>query len=153
EDDAPLVEALRRRGIEPVVQTWDRARFDGIAAALVRSTWDYTWRHQEFLAWAGRVPVPLWNPPSVLRWNSHKRYLADLAARGAPRVTPAEDVLAAARKVLSLVEPLLYARVDLARGLDGAPLLMELEAFEPSLFLRACPQAADRLAAAIQRRL
>ena len=79
--------------------------------------------------------------------------IANRQEGGEPRIEPEADELAVARGVLSSVEPLLYARVDLARGPDGAPLLMELEAFEPSLFLRACPEGADRLAAAIVRRL
>ena len=43
----------------------------------------------------------------------------------------------------------LYARVDLVTGDDGVPLLLELEAVEPNLFLRHSATAADRLAAAI----
>lgn len=43
----------------------------------------------------------------------------------------------------------LYARVDLVAGPDGDPLVLELEAVEPNLFLRHSPDAADRLAAAI----
>ncbi len=48
---------------------------------------------------------------------------------------------------------LLYARVDLVPGPDGAPLLIELELVEPSLFLAHAPGAADRLATAIAARL
>jgi glutathione synthase/RimK-type ligase-like ATP-grasp enzyme len=49
---------------------------------------------------------------------------------------PAPDELAAAQAILAAVEePLLYARVDLVRGLDGRPLLMELELVEPDLYL------------------
>jgi len=48
---------------------------------------------------------------------------------------------------------LLYARVDVARGPDGRPRVMELELVEPSLFLRQCPAALERLAAGIARRL
>ncbi len=45
---------------------------------------------------------------------------------------------------------LLYARVDLVPGPDGAPLLLELELVEPSLFLEQAPVAAlDRLALAV----
>ena len=44
---------------------------------------------------------------------------------------------------------LLYARVDLLPGPDGAPLLLELELTEPSFFLGASPGAADRFAAAV----
>ena len=46
---------------------------------------------------------------------------------------------------------LLYARVDLLPGRDGAPLVIEVELTEPSLFLTAVPAAADRFAAAIRR--
>jgi O-ureido-D-serine cyclo-ligase len=66
-------------------------------------------------------------------------------------VTPAPDELALAQSVLAHVGsagfgPLAYARVDMARGADGRPLLMELEIVEPSLFLDRAPGAADRLA-------
>ena len=43
----------------------------------------------------------------------------------------------------------LYARVDMVRGSDGGPLVLELEAVEPNLFLRFSDGAADRLAEAI----
>ena len=45
---------------------------------------------------------------------------------------------------------LLYARVDLLPGLDGAPVVVEVELAEPSLFLGAAPGLADRFAAAIR---
>ncbi|OLB81179.1 MAG: hypothetical protein AUI14_04315 [Actinobacteria bacterium 13_2_20CM_2_71_6] len=48
---------------------------------------------------------------------------------------------------------LLYARVDLIPGPDGAPLLIELELTEPSLFLGYARGAATRLADAIVARL
>ena len=45
---------------------------------------------------------------------------------------------------------LLYARVDLVDGPDAAPLLLELELTEPSMFLpQAPPAAAAGFAAAI----
>jgi hypothetical protein len=40
----------------------------------------------------------------------------------------------------------LYARVDLIRGDDGEPLLLELELTEPSLFFAHSAGAARRLA-------
>jgi glutathione synthase/RimK-type ligase-like ATP-grasp enzyme len=49
---------------------------------------------------------------------------------------PAADELAAAGRVLGAVEEeLLYARVDLVRGLGGEPELIELELIEPDLYL------------------
>jgi hypothetical protein len=44
---------------------------------------------------------------------------------------------------------LLYARIDLVPAVDGAPLLMELELAEPSLFMHTAPGSVDRFADAI----
>jgi len=53
---------------------------------VVRSTWDYTARREAFLGWAERAAAAsaLWNPPGVLRWNTHKGYLLELERRGVP---------------------------------------------------------------------
>jgi glutathione synthase/RimK-type ligase-like ATP-grasp enzyme len=52
-----------------------------------------------------------------------------------------------ARAALAAVgRPLLYARVDLVRGDDGALRLIELELTEPSLYFGWAPHAADRFA-------
>jgi glutathione synthase/RimK-type ligase-like ATP-grasp enzyme len=47
----------------------------------------------------------------------------------------------------------LYARVDMVPGPDGDLRVMELELIEPSLFLDHSPQALDRFAGSIVRRL
>jgi hypothetical protein len=265
-DDRSVLAPLAARGVAAAAAVWDDptvdwTRFDLV---VVRSTWDYIHRRDEFLAWTARVPR-LMNPPRVLAWNTDKRYLDDLAAAGAPVVAttwvrpgdawaapdsgtwvvkpsvsagsldtgrydlgqPAQRALALAhaerlgaagrivmaqpylasvdqrgetglvylggryshairkgpmlrgpdaaadglyvpeeisprtptpaeRRVaetvlgaLAFPEPLLYARVDLIDGPDGAPLLVELELTEPSLFLDTAPGAADRFAVAI----
>jgi hypothetical protein len=76
----------------------------------------------------------------------------DITAR-----TPTPAALTAAEQVLAAIpgdtNRLLYARVDLIQGPDGAPLLLELELTEPSLFLRTAPSAAARLTDAIVARL
>jgi glutathione synthase/RimK-type ligase-like ATP-grasp enzyme len=49
---------------------------------------------------------------------------------------PEPDEIAAAMRILEAVEEdLLYARVDLVRGLSGGPELIELELIEPDLYL------------------
>lgn len=64
---------------------------------------------------------------------------------------PAPDELAAAGTALAAAgEPLLYARVDLVRDADGRPVLMELEAVEPDLFLEYDPAAPVRFAEAVR---
>ena len=45
---------------------------------------------------------------------------------------------------------LLYGRVDIARGADGAPMIMELELVEPSLFFKQYPPALARFVAALE---
>ena len=62
--------------------------------------------------------------------------------------SPAEHAVAAAA-LAAAPGRLLYARVDLAPGPDGEPLLMELELTEPSLFLLTSPGSADRCAEAV----
>ncbi len=42
-----------------------------------------------------------------------------------------------------------YARVDVVPGPGGAPVVLECELAEPSLFLATAPGAPDRFAAAI----
>jgi hypothetical protein len=267
-DDVPLLDALRQRGLDARPVVWDDPAIDwsGVRLAVLRSPWDYHLRQDEFLGWAARVSgqARLLNPLPTVRWNSHKGYMRELAARGAP-VTPtvfldrgtradlaalcddrgwvsvvvkpsvsadswrtvrasrdsiaegqahldallaerdamvqpflasvethgerclvfidgelshairkrslfqggrhagpegiavdiAADEAEAARQVLALSQQgdLLYARVDLTRDEAGAPLLMELELLEPTLFLLGNERATARLADAVQRRM
>jgi glutathione synthase/RimK-type ligase-like ATP-grasp enzyme len=88
DDDGPaLLAALRTAGVDPAVAVWDDAAVDWTAYDLVvvRTTWDYWDRLADYLAWAAAVPR-LANPVEVLRWNTDKRYLRDLADRGVPVV-------------------------------------------------------------------
>lgn len=90
EDLAPLLAALQTAGVHAEAADWDDAGVDWAAyrVALLRSTWDYAERVTEFLAWADRAAnlTTLLNPPAVVRWNSDKHYLAELARAGVPTV-------------------------------------------------------------------
>lgn len=266
EDLPPLLRALREIGVGAEAVVWDDPAVDwaAFAAAVVRSTWDYVPKREAFLAWAERAAraTRLANPADVLRWNTDKRYLRELARGGAPvvdtswiepgdavrlpdaspfvvkpavgagsmdaaryapgdaaaaghvrrlqtagrsvmvqpylrgidehgetgmvflagayshairkgailsgevevkgglfakedirRREPSPAERAVADRVLSLVPGgagrLLYARVDVAPGPDGAPVLLELELAEPSLFFAQSDGAERRLALAI----
>jgi hypothetical protein len=277
-DDELLIDALRSRGASASAVPWDDPATDWAACDLVviRSTWDYAGRHDEFLGWVDEVGDRLENAPALVRWNSDKHYLADLAGAGFPVVettyvgpeaavpslsgtvvvkptvsgggrdtgrfghgahasainliraigasgrtamvqpylkavdtegeaaivfvhgqfshglrkravltregvaptrddrigaaeamydpdlvtaaTPANDELVVAREIVDYLArrfegPPLYARVDLARDADGAPLVLELEAVEPSLYLGLVPGATDTFADAIVARV
>jgi hypothetical protein len=72
---------------------------------------------------------------------------------------PSTEELALASSVIGAVgakfpgPPLLYARVDVLAGSDGAPVLLELELAEPSYFLSTDPASAARAAAAYETEL
>ncbi len=269
--DAPYyLAALERAGVSAQVLAWDdpQAPFDAARLVVIRSTWNYIHHLPQYLAWADRMGARLHNPPAIVRWNVHKRYLVEAAeaglavvptllverGSGAPldallgardwtdvvvkpavsagsfetrrlsrgavsaedaawlaRLCGARDVLVqpfvrsvdgyGERSIITLdgqqshairksprfhdgaesvsaaqpiadderalaeaalafaarrtgaPAPLLYGRVDLARDEAGAPMIMELELLEPSLFFRQHPPAADAWAAGIARRL
>ncbi|MET0343285.1 MAG: hypothetical protein ABW252_19910 [Polyangiales bacterium] len=261
-DRAPLDAALVDAGVRACWLAWDDPAIDWSAPVptVVRTTWNYHLDLPSFLAWSERVAraAPLWNPPDVIRTNTHKGYLVELSQRGVPVVPttlvargttgapsiaslghsrvvvkpavgagsvgtrafagddPEADAhalrLAADRDVLvqpyvasvdghgerSLVwidgvfthqvrksprfagdsesvtgpfpitpdeaavghaalapwrDQLLYARVDLARDAAGAPMVMEVELTEPSLFFALGSGSAERFVAGIARRL
>jgi glutathione synthase/RimK-type ligase-like ATP-grasp enzyme len=80
-DDAPLRAALGDHA-EPAVWSDPGVDWSSYDAVLIRSVWDYFTRHDEFLAWLDRVPVPMWNPADTLRWNSEKTYLREFEDAG-----------------------------------------------------------------------
>jgi hypothetical protein len=277
-DDELLAATLGSMDVDVDRVAWDDPSPDWQAygAVVIRSTWDYTPRRDEFVAWADSVGPRLHNAPAVIRWNSDKRYLGELAAAGIPVVdttylAPGDPVPALAGEVVvkptvsvgakdsgrfsprthdqalglisrirgsgrtAMVQPYvpsvdttgetaivcldgepshflhkravlrpdevapvrddgvgaaevmydpdlvvagdatddevqlarrvlehvtrrfdyvpLYARVDMVRAIDGSPMLMELEAIEPSLYLDQAPGSVERVAAAILARI
>jgi hypothetical protein len=84
-DDRLLRDAL---GDAAAVPVWDdpAVEWEAFDIVLPRNTWDYTLRRDEFVAWAEHVGARLHNPPDVVRWNTDKRYLPELAAAGLPAV-------------------------------------------------------------------
>jgi O-ureido-D-serine cyclo-ligase len=111
EDMPVLVEALQEAGVAVETPYWDDPAVDWAryGAALLRSTWDYADRIEEFLAWCDRCAAEtrLLNQPQVVRWNTDKHYLADLARAGVP-VVPTR-----------FVEPGCDPRAELAMFLGG----------------------------------
>ena len=86
--------ALRSSGIAVDAVPWtDPGDLSGYDLALPLVVWGY---HHEYAEWltlldrfeAERLPVV--NPPQLLRWNSDKAYLKELAAKGVPTVPTIE---------------------------------------------------------------
>ena len=74
--------------LDPVI--WDDPDFGPSAfdAAVVGTCWDYMEKPDAFMATLARIDAAtrLFNPLDLIRWNSRKTYLKDLAARGAPMI-------------------------------------------------------------------
>lgn len=87
---APLAEALADVGIQAQVAAWEDPGVDWGCCDLVSVmyAWGYVIRREEFLDWvdATAAVTTVVNDPAMLRWNSDKIYLADLAGIGIPVV-------------------------------------------------------------------
>jgi glutathione synthase/RimK-type ligase-like ATP-grasp enzyme len=99
EDGPALQAACVAAGLDSEWLVWDDPAVDWASYDLVvvRSTWDYAPRRDDFVAWAESVPR-LANPADVIRWNTDKRYLRGLTELGLPVVStswlsPGQDVV------------------------------------------------------------
>lgn len=88
QDLMPLRLACAATGLQADCLAWDDptvswSRYD---AVLLRSPWNYTQYHPQFMAWCRRVAENslLLNPLPVVQWNADKHYLSDLGADGLP---------------------------------------------------------------------
>lgn len=90
EDGPALLDALAARDVtaEPAVWTDPRVDWSSYDLVVVRSTWDYQHRHEQFLAWSRRVSdvTRLANEADVLAWNTDKSYLRALERADLPVV-------------------------------------------------------------------
>ncbi len=84
------------------------------------------------------------------RWDGEDESVSTAAVP----ISPAEEALAhAAVAVAKQRGDLLYARIDMAPGPQGHPVVMELELIEPSLFFPQGPHGLQRYVAAVVARL
>jgi hypothetical protein len=88
---------------------------------------------------------PLLERGEGVRQDRDQREMITPRAPTAAQHEVAEQVLAAIPSSLGRADALAYARVDLATDTEGAPLLIELELTEPSLFLDHAELSAGRL--------
>lgn len=87
-DDQPLVEHFHKMGIEATPAIWSDPTINwaGFDHIIIRNTWDYTNRLEEFLTWVKTYQSRIQNSYDVILWNSNKIYLKDLAVAGFPIV-------------------------------------------------------------------
>ncbi len=88
EDDRILAAALAGNGVEVAAAVWSEMSLPparSVDAVIVRSCWEYHLHAAAFARWLDEldaVGIPVLNPTPLIRWNLHKRYLLELAARG-----------------------------------------------------------------------
>jgi glutathione synthase/RimK-type ligase-like ATP-grasp enzyme len=128
EPGAPALDAaLAARGIRSRWARWDDADVDWAAADLVavRSTWDYTERPGEFLAWARRLdPARLLNSADVFAWNLDKAYLVGLADLPVVPTVAADSGAALREAVAATLSSYGAAVVKPRTGADGAGVIV-----------------------------
>lgn len=92
-DEDLLLDALRASDLAPSLVAWDdpTARWADFDLAVLRSPWNYIDHLDAFLDWAQAAAqvTDLLNPVDVVRWNTHKGYLRELARQGVPVVPTA----------------------------------------------------------------
>ncbi|KAF2149775.1 glutathione synthetase ATP-binding domain-like protein [Myriangium duriaei CBS 260.36] len=89
-----LLAALTARGITAEWVNWTDASVPWSEASVIaiRSTWDYCAHLSEFLAWTKSLPATaLLHSTEVFVWNTDKKYLLELQAKGV-RIVPTKYV-------------------------------------------------------------
>lgn len=86
-DDLPLARELEERGFAVQACPWDSKgqQYSRSAIFVIRSPWNYDSAPNDFLLWLEKLEQSghqLINSYSLVRWNIHKRYLLEAAARG-----------------------------------------------------------------------
>jgi O-ureido-D-serine cyclo-ligase len=108
-DEPPLHLAMQEADCDVQMAEWDDPKVDWASfdIALLRSAWDYAERIAEFLAWMEQASklTHVLNPLPLVRWNTDKHYLAQLAAAGVSVVPstfiePGDDPEPAVRRFL-----------------------------------------------------
>jgi glutathione synthase/RimK-type ligase-like ATP-grasp enzyme len=83
DDERLVIPELAALGVQAVPRVWDdpSTRWHEHDMVVIRCTWDYAKRRNDFLRWVESLPRVL-NPPPVIAWNTDKLYLRDLVAAG-----------------------------------------------------------------------
>jgi glutathione synthase/RimK-type ligase-like ATP-grasp enzyme len=149
--ETPLVAgALADMGLETSIVAWTAGQLADWAGDLVviRTTWDYTTRLPEFLGVLASLPAPVRNDIDVVRWNSHKGYLVELAAAGVPVVPTTllrgADLDQAAIQVPDLGSPEIVVKPAVSAGARGTGRFPTGSA-EATAHLRAVLSQGDAL--------
>jgi glutathione synthase/RimK-type ligase-like ATP-grasp enzyme len=82
-----LLQYLQGIGLEIYKEEWSDSsvEWNKYSCIVLKSPWDYVVKLPQFYAWleqVKRLNIPVHNPPDVVKWNSDKHYLQDIAKAG-----------------------------------------------------------------------
>ena len=146
-DALALIERIRASGRVAIVQAYlaDVDRRGETALVFIAGELSHVLRKRAVLRGEGEAPLadgPLAPAAAMLE--------DDLVVPGEAEPAQAEFAAAVVAEVSERFGTPLYVRVDVAHADDdGLPVLMELEAIEPCLYLDLVPGAAERFARAV----
>lgn len=85
--EQPLIAELARRGHDVQVLVWTdpKANWAGFDLVIIRSVWDYVQKYEAFVGWLNNLQqlgLNVQNTVTVMKANSHKFYLENLAKQG-----------------------------------------------------------------------
>jgi hypothetical protein len=141
-----LVERIRSDGHVAIVQSYlaDVDRSGETALVFIAGELSHVLHKHPVLRAEGEAPLD--DGPLGAAAVMSEDDLVEVGHADAAQREFAAAVLAA---VTERFDTPLYARVDIAAGEDGRPLLMELEAIEPCLYFATAPGSAERFARAV----
>lgn len=89
DEDTELIHFLRNKDLPVVPTIWNDETVDwgSFDVAVIKSPWDYHNHLTEFWSWLDRLEklgVKVLNPAEIIKWNSDKHYLKDIAQKGLP---------------------------------------------------------------------
>ncbi|AZA81483.1 hypothetical protein C1637_02610 [Chryseobacterium lactis] len=89
DEDTDLIDFLTGKGLDVVSTIWndDMVNWSSFDVVVIKSPWDYHNHLNEFLNWLTgleKLDVKVLNPVEIIKWNSDKHYLKDIAQKGLP---------------------------------------------------------------------
>lgn len=87
DEDSLLLDFLGRKGLDVERVIWNdpTVNWTDFQIAVLKSPWDYHENMKDFLRWLDlllHLDIRLLNPDPLIRWNSDKHYLKEIAAAG-----------------------------------------------------------------------
>lgn len=89
DEDTELLAFLHKKGLNVSADVWNNPEINwaNYDVVVLKSTWDYQDHILAFHEWLNRLNkanLSVLNPVDIIKWNSNKRYLKEIADKGFP---------------------------------------------------------------------